>query len=138
MLSRADPKFAVTRYTTGWAGDHLNWVKQDPLNLSIDVTGLDAATYGGGRILYNYRPVALGTGIAGGVMLAVDGHRLYNAPPHEQFQGTLALTADAATVAGSIVRARYAKLGTVLTGFGMLGRLGTEFVPSGVRLNILE
>lgn len=138
LLAKCDPKFNVTRYTTGWAGEHLNWVDESPLNLATDVGGLGAGTYAGGRLMHRYRPAAVGTGIAGGVMLGLDGYNLYNSPQHESLQGTLALCADATTLAGSFFRARYAKLGTAVVGLGVLGRLGTEFVPTGVRLNIDE
>ncbi len=138
LLSRADPKFTVTRYTTGWAGEHMKWVNESSLNPAIDAAGLGVATYTGGRLLHNYRAAALGTGITSGVMLVADGFQLYNSPGHEMSQGILALASDATTLAGSILRARYGKLGTAVVGLGLLSRLGTEFVPTGVRLNIEE
>lgn len=138
LLSRTDPKFTVTRYTTGWAGEHLNWVKESPLNPAIDAAGLGALTYGGGRLVHSYRPAGFGAGIAGGIMLASDGYQLYYSPEHQSVQGILAVAADLTTVAGSILRARYAKFGTTVIGLGLASRLGTEFVPTGVRLNIAE
>jgi hypothetical protein len=138
LLARTAPKFSVTRYNTGWSGEHLDWLNRSPLNPAIDAVGLGAASYGGGRLLLNYRGAALGSGIAGGIMLGRDGYHLYNSPAHETFQGRLALAADATTLVGSIVRARYAKVGTALVSLGVLGRLGTEFVPTGVRLHIDE
>lgn len=138
LLSRTDPKFVATRYTAGWAGEHLKWMNQSPLNPAIDAVGLGAASYTGGRLLHNYRAMALGTGIGGGAMMAADGYQLYNSPQHLRVQGAMALTADAAAVVGSIVRARYAKLGTAVVSLGVLGRLGTEFLPTGVRLTINE
>ncbi|MBX9689478.1 MAG: serine protease, partial [Candidatus Obscuribacterales bacterium] len=95
LLAKTDPKFSVERYTPGWAGEHLNWVKESPLHLTVDAVGLGATAYGGERLLSKYRGVAMGTGIGSGGLLALDGYRLYNAPRNESLQRVSAVAADA-------------------------------------------
>lgn len=138
LLARTDPKFTVTRHATGWAGEHLEWLKQSPLHIAADVGAVGATAYGGSRLLNRHRAFAIPTGIAAGLMLCVDGYDRYNSPPHSTIQDTLSLSADGVALTGSLMRTKYGKLATAVIGLGVAARVGSEFYPSGVQLHIKE